>query len=112
VRNNTLLFVLPAIFYVFATLVGFCLWVYSALRTNLSFAWIYSFSWALGLLLFSVHLIFTLYPPIMFWVLGPHGPQLWVCVYTAGQVVNFGISLVGLTMLLRWIHRQVSARTA
>jgi len=59
-----------------------------------------------------MHLVLTLDPQITFVLLGPHGPQLWGYIFMFVQAVAVLLSLIGLILLVRWIHRQVLPRDA
>ena len=112
VRRMNALFVGSIIFYVVSTVCGLAIWAYSSFRTRLSFAYVFLASYAVALPLFSMHLVLTLDPQITFVLLGPHGPQLWGYIFMFVQAVAVLLSLIGLILLVRWIHRQVLPRDA
>ena len=101
------LFVGSIIFYVVATFCGLAIWAYSSFRTRLPFAYVFLASYTVVLPLFCMHLVLTLAPQITFVLLGPHGPQLWGYIFIFVQAVSVLLSLVGLILLVRLIHRQV-----
>ena len=105
--NYTFAFVVPAVLYLLTTLCGLAMWLYSSIRTRLPFAYVYVFTWAVGSVLFTIHLVLTLDPRITFALLGPHGPEVWLYMYTYVQMANVIVTLVALAMLIKWIHRQV-----
>ena len=106
------MYVGSVIFYLVVTFCGLSIWAYSSFRTRLSFAYVFLASYALAFPIFSMNLVLTLYPQISLALLGPHGPQLWGYIYIFIQAVPALLSLIGLILLVRWIHRQVLPRDA
>ena len=96
--------------FVIAHLFGLALWVFALFQTRLRFFYLLVVSALLGVTLSTINVLVYYDPRFMPGLLGPRGFTLFFYWYIWLLLFQFVLSLIGATIIVRWICRAAATR--
>jgi hypothetical protein len=89
--------------FVIAHLVSLALWMFGLFQTRLRFFYVLIVSAVLGIVLSTINVLVYYDPKLMPQILGPRGFALFFYWYIWLLLFQFVLSLIGATIMVRWI---------